>query len=384
MKPKSAAIFISFLIAYGLLVWYIGWNGWMYLTSLLEVEQWGIYAAILTVVAVAYILGRAGQAVTGIGPAARLLKLIGAYWLAVLEYALLLFPIADIAAILLNTLGVSPRQYILVIGTIILLLLAALLLRGTWNAWVPAVQTYRVTVNKQAGSRSKLTIAAASDIHLGTIVGNRHLERLLKELEQMKPDIILLPGDVLDDDIEPYIRKKMSATMSRLGAPLGVYAVLGNHEYIGGHIDRYVKEMNEIGIQVLLDDSVLIDDSFYIIGRKDLSARRMPEGRLRTEELVEHLDASRPLILMDHQPSDLDEYADAGIDISLSGHTHRGQFAPNHWITRRLFELDYGYLHKGRLHAIVSSGFGTWGPPVRIASRCEIVKVEVTFEPSSR
>ncbi|MFD1956193.1 metallophosphoesterase [Paenibacillus thailandensis] len=383
LKPKLAGMIASFLIAYGLLVWYIGWNGWVYLNTLFELENRGVYAAVIVLIAISYLIGRAGQSVSGfgIGLAARVFKLIGSYWFAVLEYALLLLPVANIAALILKTLGVTSRQYVIVVGTIVILMLGALLIRGSWNAWTPAVQTYRVTVNKDAGGRKKLRIAVASDIHLGTIVGNRHLKRLLKELDRMKPDLILLPGDVIDDDIEPYIRNNMSEYMRKLKAPLGVYAVLGNHEYIGGHIPRYVEEMKAIGIRVLMDESVLVDDSFYIIGRKDLSAGRTPEGRLSTAELAAGLDESRPLILMDHQPSDLDEYAEAGIDISLSGHTHRGQFAPNHWITRRLFELDHGYLHKGSLHAIVSSGFGTWGPPVRIASRSEIVQVEVTFEP---
>ncbi|MNT99041.1 putative metallophosphoesterase [compost metagenome] len=82
---------------------------------------------------------------------------------------------------------------------------------------------------------------------------------------------------------------------------------------------------------------------------------------------------------MDHQPSALQEAADNGIDLSLHGHTHRGQMAPNHWITRRIFELDWGYLRKGNLHAFVSSGYGSWGPPIRIGSRSEILDITIRF-----
>ena len=87
---------------------------------------------------------------------------------------------------------------------------------------------------------------------------------------------------------------------------------------------------------------------------------------------------------MDHQPYHLDKAADAGADVMLSGHTHRGQMAPNHLITRRLFELDWGYLRKGNLHAIVSSGFGTWGPPIRLGSRSEIIELTIHFKSNER
>jgi predicted MPP superfamily phosphohydrolase len=84
---------------------------------------------------------------------------------------------------------------------------------------------------------------------------------------------------------------------------------------------------------------------------------------------------------MDHQPRDYAQAEAAGVDLLLSGHTHRGQFAPNHWLTRKVFELDWGYLKKGRMHAVVSSGYGTWGPALRIASRAEIVQINVRFAP---
>ncbi|MNN78398.1 putative metallophosphoesterase [compost metagenome] len=84
--------------------------------------------------------------------------------------------------------------------------------------------------------------------------------------------------------------------------------------------------------------------------------------------------------MMDHQPTGFGIAAKAGVDILLSGHTHRGQIAPNHWITKRLFELDWGYLLKEKLHVVVSSGYGTWGPPIRLASRSELIKLEVLLE----
>jgi predicted MPP superfamily phosphohydrolase len=192
--------------------------------------------------------------------------------------------------------------------------------------------------------------------------------------------LILLPGDVIDDDIEPFIRLRMGEIMKQMKAPLGVYAILGNHEYIGGKIKEFVKEMKSIDIEVLMDHSVRIADSFYIIGRKDRSAERIGAGgRMEIEALLEEVDRKLPLILMDHQPYHLDKSAASGIDLQLSGHTHRGQMAPIHWITKRLYELDWGYLQKGAMHTIVSSGYGSWGPPIRLGSRSEIIDIKLQF-----
>nr|AIA13255.1 hypothetical protein [uncultured bacterium] len=136
-----------------------------------------------------------------------------------------------------------------------------------------------------------------------------------------------------------------------------------------------------MGIEVLMDRVVRIADLFYVAGRKDKTAERSTsEGRLSHEALLAETDKSLPILMMDHQPFGYDQAAASGVDVLLSGHTHRGQLAPNFLITRRLFELDWGYKQKGHLHAIVSSGFGTWGPPIRVGSRSEIIQLIIKFE----
>ncbi|MUT64314.1 metallophosphoesterase [Paenibacillus sp. NEAU-GSW1] len=380
MKLRFVAVISAILLLFGLINWYIGWNGWAYLSALFGWERPLVYGVVIAILALSYILGRLGQNYF-IRPLARPIKLIGSYWFAIVEYGILLLPPADLALWLLTKASVSQEDAVIAVGTIVAVILAAILIRGSWNAWTPIVRSYEVSLAKSAGSIKGLTIGVASDIHLGTTVGNRHLQRLVDEMERMKPDLILLPGDVLDDDIDPFIRYNMAQVMKKLQAPLGVYAVLGNHEYIGGHIERFVAEMDAIGIRVLLDENVLIKDSFYIIGRKDAAVSRLDKnGRKAISQLVSEVDHSLPIFMMDHQPSDLSQAAANGIDLSLSGHTHRGQMAPNHLITRKLFELDWGYMKKANLHAIVSSGFGSWGPPIRIGSRSEIVRVDVRFE----
>ncbi|MCL6458908.1 MAG: metallophosphoesterase, partial [Gorillibacterium sp.] len=337
----------------------------------------GLYWTLLGLFAFAYLIGRSPFLQ---GRTTRFLKVVGSYYFAIMEFSIILLPLANLAAWILKRSGADSTRYIPLIGSIILLIFLILLLWGSRNAWSPVIRTYDFHVDKQAKGMKELRVAVASDIHLGNIVGNRYLGKLVSRINALQPDLILLPGDIIDDDIEPFIRNKMSTVMKGLKAKHGVYAVLGNHEYYGGHIDSYTKEMNSIGVKVLFDETILVNDAFYVAGRKDKTAEgRGLEGRLTIAALLEPLDQAKPIIVMDHQPYRFDLASEAGADVLLSGHTHRGQFAPNHWVTRRLFELDWGYLLKNKLHVIVSSGYGTWGPPIRLGSRSEIIELVIHF-----
>ncbi|CAG7651451.1 hypothetical protein PAESOLCIP111_06316 [Paenibacillus solanacearum] len=385
IRWRLGVVLTCLLIVLTLIQYYIGWHIWIFLSTVFHLESSVLYWVMYWVVAYSYL---AARLLSRVLPRFlyHALKVVGSYWFAVLLYALLLLPIADlIGGLLLNVAHTtSYDRVVIALGVLVILVLTVLLLRGSWNAWNPIIRRYEVTIPKQAGARERLTIAVASDLHLGTIVGNAYLEVLVDRMNGLKPDLILLPGDVIDDDIEPFVRKRMGEVMQKLQAPLGKYAVLGNHEYIGGHIEAFEQQMRAAGVELLMDRHVKIDDSFYVIGRKDRAVERFGQGsRMELEKLLEGIDRSLPLIMMDHQPYHLDQAAATGIDVMLSGHTHRGQMAPNHWITGRLFELDWGYLQKGGLHAIVSSGFGTWGPPIRIGSRSEIIELIVHFHPSS-
>jgi predicted MPP superfamily phosphohydrolase len=380
MNPRFIAILFVFLLIYSSISLYIGWNGWVLLSALLPGSGWLLYAILFGIAAFGYIIGRAAYN-TPLKPVAEGFKIVGSYWFAILEYGLLILPLADLLSLTLKSLGADRTVYVTGVGLAALLTLVLIMLRGSYNAWSPVVRTYDVNVPKQAGELKQLRIAMASDLHLGNLVGKRHLERLVSTIERIKPDLILLPGDILDDDIEPFIRKQMAPVLGKLQAPLGVFAVTGNHEYIGRKVPEFVAAMDAIGIRVLMDETVLVADSFYLIGRKDkASAGVSGQPRQSIAALLSPLDRSMPLIMLDHQPADLIQAAEDGVDLSVSGHTHRGQLMPNHLITRKIFVLDWGYKRIKKLHAIVSSGFGTWGPPIRIGSRSEVVQINVQFQ----
>lgn len=380
MRPRFYGIIGCFILLFALINYYIGWHGQLFIRYTFDMDPGPVYWICFWIVAFSYLLGRLGGKFLPHSLAV-MLKWIGSYWMAVMLFTFVMLPFADVVAGVMALLSFESSFTIPVIGAVVSVVLLFLMIRGSWNARNPIVRRYEISIPKSAGQRKELRIAIASDLHLGTIVGNKQLNVLVDKMNALEPDLILFPGDIIDDDIKPFIRYDMGSVMKRLKSKLGIYAVLGNHEYIGGHIKEFVNQMSSIGIEVLLDRSVLIEDSFYVIGRKDKAVERFgSDGRMDLELLLAGLDKSKPLILMDHQPYGLDKAAAAGVDVMLSGHTHRGQMAPNHFITRRIFELDWGYLKKGALHAIVSSGYGTWGPPVRIGSRSELIELVVRFE----
>ena len=378
--PRFIVILTLVLSAFALLNLFIGWNATLWLDAANVPYTAGWFWSILFVVAFAYMAARF-KLPKALAPVGRLLKIVGSYYIFLFEMAVIFTLIADIAGVAVYWAGGNPDAYMQAAGAVIIVLFVLLLALGTRNAFSPVVRKYDLTIDKQGGAAKSWTIAVASDIHLGNIIGNRHLRKLVDRVDAMKPDLILLPGDVIDDSIEPFLRNRMSKTLGMLKAKYGVFAVLGNHEYYGGHIPEYIEEVRKVGIRVMQDETAEIADSLYIVGRKDKTAEAQKQGgRKPVSELVDGLDHRKPIILLDHQPTMFQQAADAGVDLMLSGHTHRGQFAPNHWITKRVFELDWGYMRKHAMHVIVSSGFGLWGPPIRIGSRSEIIHITLNFQ----
>jgi predicted MPP superfamily phosphohydrolase len=376
--PRFIITITLTLILYSSINYYIGWHvtEWLRVIGIAYIPA--LFWSLFGIIAYGYIGGRIPLP-SMIKPLGRLLKVVGSYYIFIMEMGFLLFLVGDLVGLFVRLAGSYTDDYTIYAGSTILAILLILLLIGSRNAWSPIVRRYELIIDKPAGGAHKeWTVAVASDLHLGNVVGRRHLRRLVDRVNAMDPDLILLPGDVIDDTIEPFIRNKMSELLGELRAKHGIYAVLGNHEYYGGHIDPYLIEMNKIGIRVLRDETVEIAGSLYVAGRKDKTAESAdPSNRLAVGELLSPLNLNKAVILMDHQPTKFSAAADAGADIMLSGHTHRGQFAPNHLFTRRIFELDWGYMRKGLMHVVVSSGFGTWGPPIRIGSRSEIIQLKI-------
>jgi len=312
---------------------------------------------------------------------------IGSFWLAIMVYILLQLLLIDFVFLINRWLdflpagvNLDPLKIRQTLAIIIAAITFIVVLLGHINTWFPQIKKMDLVIHKEAGTLKKLNIVVFSDVHLGTLIEKRHLARIVEKVNSLQSDIILIPGDIIDEDISPVIHSNVGETLRKLKANYGVYAVTGNHEYIGG-VSKAKEYLKTHGIHLLNDMAVFIENSFYVIGREDLMKNR--EGstnRMPLSQIVEQTDSSFPLILLDHQPFKLEQAVENGIDLQLSGHTHNGQLWPFNYITRLVFEKSWGYLRKGNTHFYVSCGVGGWGPPVRTVSRPEIVKLTLYFD----
>ncbi|MDR7866710.1 MAG: metallophosphoesterase [Sporomusaceae bacterium] len=366
---------------YLLLNFYVGSRLWQYIFSHLT-PGWGkVFWPLFWLIAVTPLASRV-KALPVPTQIKDFLAFSGDYWLAALYYFLLLWLVADLGIFLVRRLGLLTvaAHRPLTVGIAAVVLVVVLLAYGSWNARNPQVTPYEVTIAKPAGDLAELRVVMVSDIHLGPIIGNERLEGLVAAINGRHPDLVLLPGDVIDENVSYFVEMKMAEPFRDLKPRFGVWAVFGNHEYISGKAEEVTDRLREAGIMVLRDEYVKVGESFYIVGRDD-RRRAQFGGRARQElaAVMAGVDRRLPILLMDHQPYSLDEAAGQGVDLQVSGHTHVGQMFPNNFVTGRMFEVDWGYLRKGAYQIIVSSGFGTWGPPIRVGNRPEIVDIRIKF-----
>ena len=250
-------------------------------------------------------------------------------------------------------------------------LFIALFALSVYNAYTPVVRHVSIQINKPLAR--PIRIGMASDTHLGILVGARQLDKLAQIMQQEKVDIILLPGDIMDDDIATYSAENMKPHLAKLRAPLGVYATLGNHDYFINP-QAITRAIEDAGIQVLHDQAVLINHQFWLIGRPD----NLDTHRLPTADLVQKTNPAQPIILLDHRPDHVAEHAKLPIDLQLSGHVHNGQIFPANFIAQAIYQpLAYGYQAIGNGHFVVTSGYGFWGIPFRLGSQSEVWIIDV-------
>jgi predicted MPP superfamily phosphohydrolase len=365
---------------------YVGYRGWQWFRLVAPFRYAGIlYWLLFTLVAGSFALSRGGS--RWLPPAAaQWAGVVGAYWLAFLIYALMVVVVLDLGRLLNRWLRLIPDPLSPTVaklaGGAVLLFLVGTLVYGVWNARTPVVTAYEVTIPKSGGPYRELNVVMASDLHLGIINGESRIDRLAQMVNGLHPDVILLAGDILDGDLQPFVEQHMGSALGKLQAPLGTYAVLGNHDARGAQLPVFRQELERAGIQLLTDEAVEVGNGFYLAGRKD-PGWGADDTRKPLSELLRSVDRSRPILLMDHQPKRLDEAEAAGVDLQVSGHTHRGQIWPGSLITSRIYEVDWGQLQKGGTNVVVSLGFGTWGPPIRIGNRPEVVSIRVRFAPAA-
>lgn len=387
-----ALFFTIFFTVYTALNYYIFIRGWQALATLTFLKPYYIIAFVF--VSYGYVFSK--LLYKFLPPIVYDIWLaVGAIWFAFLVYFILFLLGLDIIRLiesfyhfLPNFLYNNYEQTKKITALVIIVIVGVIVFLGNLNKRDITVKTLELILPKGDGKLTELNIVAASDIHLSPIDGENLLERIVDKMNSLNPDIIILAGDIVDDKVEVLEQRKIGESFKKLNPKYGIYTTNGNHEFING-IDSSVRYAEHLGMKVLRDEFVIIDSSFYIVGREDVSMNSFTGRKRKTlEEIINPINFELPKILLDHTPVKLEQVEKNGIDLQFSGHTHHGQIWPGNLITNMIYEISWGYKlvksgsdgKKGNTHYYVTSGAGTWGPPVRTGSKSEIVNIKIKFK----
>ena len=330
-----------------------------------------------------------------------LVKRISNYWLGTFAYILIFIAVADILRLVLKKIPGKIHDFFfskvgyVFVGILLTALIGGISAYGIVHSNIVKVKPYEVTIRKNCGDNRDLKVVLVADLHLGYSVGNGQMQRMVKKINDQNADLVVFAGDIFDNEYEALDDpEKLAEILRGIRSKYGVYACYGNHDiqekilagFTFGSKEKKesTPEMDEFlekaGITLLRDEYVLIDDSFYLYGRPDYERPgRGIDKRKTPQEITEGMDVSLPVLVIDHEPRELQELADAGVDMDLCGHTHDGQVFPGNIVIRFFWENKCGYLKKGNMHNIVTSGVGLFGPNMRVGTKSEICDVSICF-----
>ena len=312
-----------------------------------------------------------------------LLYRIGTAWVIAFAYFLLLFIIIELLKIsnnifqfmskdLVNSLTHhNPISFITIVGGVMILLFI-----GNINYHNKRRVHYTIETAKLSAVKEQIKVVAISDLHLGYTIGEKELTKWVQLINEEKPDIVVIGGDLIDNNADILFKMELDKILRTIEAPLGVYACLGNHEYITGKRES-LSFHEKSNINVLRDTTLTITDNFTLIARDDLSNG----NRKSLKDIVKDIDDDQFKMLLDHQPKNLENAEKERIDLQFSGHTHHGQIFPFSLIAESMFENAHGMIKKGLTQVYVSSGLGIWGGKFRIGTQSEYVVFDIIRKP---
>lgn len=374
----APSLMLKLLPIYAAGNFYIGLRVWQAFSKWRIVRR--VLAAGVAMLSVSFFAAVAVRLIFGFSGTATWLWVCGAAWLMTMPYWVTAICFWDLLRLADRFFGIFPRWVAENRGAagplaavLTFAVVAGIFARGYYVFSNPVTREVVVQIGKDAGGLRELRAVVASDWHFGEIVRRDRVRSWVNKVNALGADIILLPGDLIDRDLELVRRQGSGEELARLRAPLGVWAVLGNHEVYTG-ADACAEFLREYGVQVLQDEAVEVAGAFWLAGREDAAVPR--KG---LDELLKNVDRTRPVILLNHRPERLAELERAGVDLQLSGHTHGGQLWPATWIVRGLNEVARGYGRLGKAQIYVTTGLGLWGLPVRIGSESELVNLRVLF-----
>lgn len=376
---KGFIIFLTIVISIYLLTnLYIFFKG----SNLLELRGWGFaaYILIFTLIALAFPSSFFLRH-TQYCDLCSFITWAGSMWLGAMLYFFLLgviFDIATFANFIFHFVPDAVRENRVFIGRVVFsasaLFVALVVLFGYFHSKNVKIKNLELGFPNLAEVSNPTSVVFVSDLHLGLLVGEERLTGMVDEINAQNPDIILIGGDLLDESADNLAHT--IEILSGLRARYGKYAVLGNHEFYVG-VNESVSFMEKANISVLRDDLATIPGVANIIGLDDPTGKRRYRGikEKPLQEIFKGRDKDLPTIVMIHTPVRIAEISGLGADLMLSGHTHNGQFFPVSFITDAIYHVGYGYEKVGNMHVYVSSGAATWGPPMRVLTDSEILKI---------
>ena len=305
-------------------------------------------------------------------PVTSFLYKAGTSWIFIMMYLIIIFLLLDLARIT-HIFNVEQFTYGNWRGLVVITMFITIVMTfGFVNYKHKNREELTIKIDKKRESDNPLKIVAISDLHLGYGIGKEEFRSWVQMINKEAPDILLIVGDLIDNSTHPLYKGGFLEVFKEIRTKYGTFMSLGNHEYIS-NISESIKFLKETGITLLRDSVAIVNEVFYIVGRDD----RSNSGRKTIAQLIDSLDKSKPIILLDHQPYNLNEVEKNGIDLQVSGHTHSGQLWPISWTTKLIYEKTHGYLKKGNSHIYVSSGIGLWGGKFRIGTKSEYVVILV-------
>jgi predicted MPP superfamily phosphohydrolase len=287
---------------------------------------------------------------------------ISAIWIGFFAY---LFLVSAVYGLLVAATG-NPLPIVGMIGFGIALVLS---FYGVINARTLVVTKVDVALPQLPPSWRGKKAVWVSDLHLGQINGPAFAKRVVDRINALTPDIVFIGGDLYDGTSAPD-PTMLAAPLSKLSSTFGTYYISGNHEEFGAG-DTFFKAVRSLSITTLIDQVVEID-GMQVIG-VDYKSTESPEG---FREVLSRLltDTHKPSILLKHEPRHSEIARDHTVSLQISGHTHRGQQWPFMYVSQLVYkQFAYGLSRSGDFQAYTSSGVGTWGPPLRVGTRAEIV-----------
>ena len=290
----------------------------------------------------------------------RIMFKIGSTWLVFILYM-------SVTSIIFDAIKhfIVPRIRNIFIYSLIITII--ILITGYINYLYPDINRIDIAIDKPIKGDS-IKVVAVSDLHLGYGTGKKRLKKFVEMINAENPDLILIAGDLIDNSLIPLYSENMAEELNNLHAPMGVYMAPGNHEYISGIEESRHYINNHTSIKLLPDSVVSLPNGIQLILRDD--ARNLT--RTPIDSIMQRVDVTRAIIMVDHQPFNIAKKDSAGIDLQFSGHTHNGQIWPGNIATHILYEQSHGYRKWNHSHVYVSSGLSLWGPPFRIGTNCDM------------